>query len=124
MKPKVQTGKSAHTTFAIRKSRIICIATNNYKKIHNEKRFGKYENWKGFESEYKPCIHSECSALLKLGEEDISDYEFLNIRVDNNGKPNMSRACVNCERVLKSFGGPRRMFYSDSEGNLQQDERF
>lgn len=124
LKPKVQNGKSAHTTFVIYKSKFICIATNNYNKLHNINKFGKYENWKGFKTEYKPCVHSECQAILKIGEEDISDYEFLNIRIDNNGKPNMARACPNCEKVIKSFGGCKKMFYSDTNGQLQQDERF
>jgi len=125
LKPKVQTGKSAHTTLVYHKSKMVCIATNNYNKLHNANRFGKYENWKGFQSEYRPCVHSELSALVKLGEEDISDYTFLNIRIDNNGNPNMSKACVNCARTLTMFGGgPKKMFYSDSGGNLVRDERF
>lgn len=108
---------------AIKKSRIVCIATNNYEKKHNERRFGKYENWKGFQDEYRPCVHSETMLLIRLGEEDLRDYELLNIRIDNNGKANMSKACPNCARTLQGFA-PRRMFYSDPDGNLQQDERF
>jgi hypothetical protein len=124
LKPKVQSGKSAHTTFVYHKSKMICVATNNYRKLHNANRFGKYENWKGFQSEYRPCVHSEISALIKMGEEDISDYTFLNIRIDNNGRANMAKACVNCARTLSMFEGPKKMFYSDANGNLVQDERF
>jgi deoxycytidylate deaminase len=124
LKPKVQSGKSAHTTIVFRKSRMVCIATNDYKKRHNENRFGRYENWKGFLSEYRPCVHSEMAALVKLGEEDISDYTFLNIRIDNNGNANMARPCPNCQKTLLMFGGPKKMFYSDSNGVMQQDERF
>jgi hypothetical protein len=125
LKPKVQNGKSAHSTFVIRQSKIVCIAVNDYTKPHNEKRFGKYGNWKGFLTAYKPSTHSECAAISKLGEEELGDYEFLNIRIDNNGNANMARPCPNCYTVLRSFGGgPKKMFYSDSEGNLIQDERF
>jgi Cytidine and deoxycytidylate deaminase zinc-binding region len=123
MKPRVQTGKSYHVSALVYKSRIICIATNDYTRMHNEKRFGRYENWKGFESPYRPCIHSEIKLITKWGEEDLSDYELVNVRVDNNGNPNMAKACPNCARTLQGFA-PRRVFYSDSEGNLQQDDRF
>jgi len=124
LKYKVQNGKSAHTTLILRKSKIICIASNNYNKIHNKKKFGYYENWKGFESEYRPCVHSECSAISKMGEDDMSEYTFLNIRIDNNGNPNMAKACPNCARAIQSFGGCKKMFYSDSNGEIQRDERF
>lgn len=124
LKPKVQNGKSAHTTFVYHKSKMICVAVNNYNKRHNENRFGKYENWKGFKSEYRPCVHSELSALIKIGEEDISDYVFLNIRIDNNGRPNMAAACPNCTRTLQALGNPKKMFYSNANGELTRDERF
>jgi len=125
MKPKTQNGKSAHSTFIIRQSRIICIAVNDYLKPHNAKKFGRYGNWKGFLTPYRPSTHSECAAVAKLGEEDISDYEFLNLRIDNNGNVNMARACPNCHNAIKSFGGgPKKMFYSDNNGELAQDERF
>jgi len=113
-----------HTSFAVRKSRIVCIAVNNFSKLHNENRFGKYVNTRGYKEEYVPFTHSECSLISKLGEEDISDYEFLNIRITFDGKANMARPCFNCARVLASFGGPKKMFYSDSNGIMQQDERF
>jgi hypothetical protein len=125
LKPKVQSGKSFHASFLIRKSKIICIATNNYNKAHNHNRFGRYDNWKGFESEYRPCIHSEVQILIRNGETDISDCELLNIRVDNNKNANMSKCCPNCARLLLQIDGPpKKVFYSDGEGNLQQDDRF
>jgi formylmethanofuran dehydrogenase subunit E len=125
LKPQIQTGKSAHTTIVYKKSKMVCIATNDYSKPHNERRFGRYENWKGFKTEYRPCTHSEAKAILKLGEENLSDYTFLNIRIDNNGNANMARACPNCMRTLQSFGGgPKKMFYSDGNGELTRDERF
>lgn len=125
LKPKVQSGKSHHSSFLIRKGKIVCIGNNDYTKMHNVKRFGVYENWKGFESEYRPCIHSEIKILIRYGEDDLSDCEMLNVRVDNTNNINMSKACPNCFRILSSLEGPpRKLFYSDSEGNLQQDERF
>ena len=125
MKPRVQNGKSYHVCYLIRKGKVICIGTNDYTKTHNVKRFGKYENWKGFESEYRPCIHAEISTLIRNGETDLSNYEVLNVRIDNNNNANMSLPCPNCFRILSSLDGPpRKVFYSDAEGNLQQDERF
>jgi len=119
------TGKSFHGSFIVRKSRIICIATNNYNKAHNDKKFGRYDNWKGYETEYKPCVHSELAVIVKYGETDLSDCEFVNVRVDNNGNANMSKACPNCFRLIASLGGPpKKLFYSDGEGNMIQDERL
>lgn len=125
LRPKVQSGKAFHCSYLIKKGRIICIATNNYRKAHNYKRFGAYSNWKGFETEYKPCLHGEAAILIKYGETDLSDCEFLNIRVDNNSNPNMAKPCPNCFRLLSSLDGPpKKLFYSDSDGNIVQDERF
>jgi hypothetical protein len=123
LKPRVQSGKSFHLSRAIKKSRIVCIAANDYNKKHNERRFGKYENHKGFLTEYRPCIQSEVKLLLKIGEEELSDYELLNLRIDNNGRANMSKACPNCYTTLLGFS-PRKVFYSDSDGECIQDERF
>jgi hypothetical protein len=123
LKPRVQSGKSHHVSALVYKSKIVCLATNDYRKMHNEKKFGKYQNWKGFNGEYRPCIHSEIKIITKWGEEDLSDHEFVNVRIDNKGNPNIARACPNCARVLFGFS-PKRVFYSDENGQLQQDERF
>lgn len=125
LKPKVQSGKSHHVCFLIRKSKIICIGVNNYKKTHNQNRFGVYQNHKGFKTEYRPCVHAEGNLLIKNGETDISDCELLNIRIDNSGKPNMAKPCLNCFGVLSSLDGPpKKVFYSDEGGECKQDERF
>ena len=123
LKPRVQTGKSHHISALVYKSRIVCVAANDYTKLHNAKKFGKYDNWKGFKSEYRPCIHSEIRLLTKCGEEDLSDYELLNVRIDNRNNVNMARACPNCARTLVGFA-PKKVFYSDENGQLVQDERF
>jgi hypothetical protein len=123
LKPHVSIGKSHHITVAIKKSRIICVGVNNYKKLHNTKKFGEYANLKGFETPYQPCLHSEISLIIKLGEEDLSDYELLNIRLGNEDSPVMSKSCDNCAKVLQDLQ-PKRVFYSDEQGKCQQDNRF
>jgi deoxycytidylate deaminase len=114
LKPSKQTGQSFHATFVFNKNKIISIGVNNYHKMHPYHRMGKYLGYKKNPREYKPCIHSEISALLKLGEEDCSRYSFVNVRIDNNGELSMAKPCPNCQRVLEGVGY-KRIFYSTSE---------
>ncbi len=121
MKPIRATGQFFHTSSLIRKNRVVCIGWNNYLKGHPEKRFGKYENYKGFPGTYKSSLHAEISSIIKLGEEDLSDYVMVNIRVGNFNQITMSKACLNCQRVLKSLG-LKSLYYSNEQGNFEQWE--
>jgi hypothetical protein len=120
LKPSKESGgKSYHTTFAIRKSKIVCIGFNNYQKKHNSNRFGVYKNHRNLPGEYNPSLHSEISMCIKLGQEDLSDYEILNIRIDNNNNPVMSQACPNCRRILQDLN-PKRVYHSNANGELEE----
>jgi hypothetical protein len=112
-------GKSYHCSFAVRKSRIVCVGQNSYTKLHPYHKWGKYKNHKNLPGEYRPNLHSECSLAIRLGEEDLSDYTILNIRINRRGQPVMSDFCPNCFRLLRDLNA-RKLFYSDQEGNLQE----
>ena len=65
---------------------------------------GKYVGYKKNPENYSPCLHSEVSAIIRLGENDCSKYTFVNVRIDNNNKINIAKPCQNCMNVLAAVG--------------------
>jgi deoxycytidylate deaminase len=118
LKPQKQSGEKFHVAVASRKNRIICVGWNDYNKPHNPNRFGEYHSNKFNKNEYSACKHAEISLIIRLGEENLDNYDVTVVRIDNNGKPNMSRPCVNCARVLRSLN-VNKMFYSDENGECR-----
>lgn len=114
LKPKYATGRSFHVTVVFEKNKIISIGRNNYLKTH-PKAYKYMKKEVVNESDYLPSIHSELSAVLKLGEEDCSDYSFINVRVDNNDRLNNSRPCSGCIELLKQVGF-NNFLYSNEKG--------
>ena len=110
LKSSKQTGKSFHTTFAFRGSKLLSIGINNYNRQHPSRKFGKYHATKG-SGIYTPGIHSEVSALIKLGLEDCCDITFVNLRINNNDKIANSKPCPNCSRVLNQIGYKNIWYY-------------
>ena len=117
LKEKKQNGRSFHTTFIFNKSKLLSIGWNDYSKEHRRHKFGTYTPNKG-SGNYVSGIHSESSAIIRLGEEDCSDYTFLNVRVDNNGEINIAKPCHNCFRLLQQVGF-KRLIWTTREGFCQ-----
>lgn len=111
LKPTKQTGKCFHTTFAFKGNKMLAIGYNNYNKLHPHHKFGVYEPTKDINSNYTAGIHSEISCLIKLGIEDCDDVTFVNIRIDNNDKPAISKPCANCECILDQIGHKKIWFF-------------
>jgi len=109
LKHSKQTGKCFHTTFAFKGSKLLAIGINNYTKQHPLHKFGPYKSSKG--GDYKAGIHSEVSAIIKLGLEDCSAITFVNLRIDNNNKLAKSCPCINCQRVLDQLNYKNIWFY-------------
>jgi|LakMenE18May11ns_1017448.scaffolds.fasta_scaffold9956071_2 hypothetical protein len=114
LKPTKQTGKCFHTTFAFKGNKMLAIGYNNYNKLHPHHKFGVYEPTKDLNSNYTAGIHSEISCLIKLGVEDCSDITFVNVRIDNNDKPAISKPCANCECILEQVGN-RKVWFFDGD---------
>lgn len=74
-----------------------------------------YKNSEG--ETYISGIHSEFSSILKLGEEDCSDYDFYNLRIMKDGSLGNSRPCFGCSKILKSVGF-NSFKYTDESGGL------
>lgn len=114
LKPNNQTGQFFHVTFICKNRKILSIGINNYRKNLDAKRWGEYRPLKTTRTpDYHPGIHSEISALIKLGREDCSDLDFYNVRIGNNhGEIMISRPCLNCQRVLNQVGF-KNIYYHD-----------
>lgn len=118
LKPHKQNGRSFHATFIFDKKRLLSIGYNNYKKHHPYHKVGKYFGYKTNPEKYQPCLHSEISAILKLGEEDLSHCVFVNVRIDQRDKLALAKPCQNCERVLRQVGF-KKLFYSCEKGFVE-----
>jgi deoxycytidylate deaminase len=115
LKKDKSTGHSFHTTFIFDKSKLLSIGFNNYNKLHRHHRFGIYKGTKDNPEKYISGIQSEIDAIIKLGRTDCSRLSFINIRIDNNNLPNISKPCENCCRVLQGLGF-KQIYYIDSLG--------
>lgn len=118
LKKDKSTGHSFHTTFIFDKGKLLSIGFNNYNKLHRSTKFGKYKGTKANPDQYIAGLHSEIDSIIKLGRIDCSRLTFINIRIDNNERPNMSKPCENCFRVLQGLGF-KQIYYLDSLGNTQ-----
>jgi deoxycytidylate deaminase len=114
LKPVKATGRAFHTTFAVKKGKIVCIGWNDYNKMHRSHKFGVYSSHKDLPSGYKASLHSEVACIIRLGEENLSDFDIVNVRIDNNNFVAQSKPCPNCQRVLYDLS-PKSIHYSIGE---------
>ncbi len=119
LKHSKQTGKNFHVTFAYSGNKLLAIGTNNYTKVHPYHRFGKYVPTKDVKSRYDAGIHSETSCIIKLGLDDCSHITFVNVRIDNNGNPAISKPCVNCRKVLETQVSYKNFWYYDGTNYIK-----
>lgn len=112
LKGKEQTGRAFHATFIYKGPKLISIGLNNYNKSHKSKKYGVYESNKNYRT-YRACIHSEVSAIIKAGVQDCSGLTFVNVRIDNNGKPAVSKPCNNCMKLITEQVGYKNLWYYD-----------
>lgn len=113
------SGKSFHVSFLARKNRIVCMGWNDYNKHHPYHKFGHYKNYKGFTDNYRPSLHGELSCIIRMGLEDLSDFTFINCRINNNDEVAMSKCCLNCERILRQVG-VKDFYYTTNEGTFEK----
>ncbi len=117
LKDEKQTGRAFHTTFALRKNRIVNIGFNDYNKTHPltinyKNRFGNSYN-------YVSGIHSESCVVSRLKMDDLSEFTFVNIRIMNDGNLGMSAPCSNCHQLLLKYG-VCKLFYSNTLGGFSK----
>ena len=93
---------------------MICIANNDYSKLHPYHKFGEYKPALKTDK-YISGIHSECAAIIKLGLTDCSHLTFVNVRINNHDNVAISKPCANCTRLLQQIGYKWLWFYNGVE---------
>lgn len=111
LKPKIFETKSWHLTFVLHKGKILSIGENSLKTHPRALKYNKYT----------PFIHSELSSLIRLGVEDCSRFDFVNVRIDRNNKTKMSAACAGCSKMLRQVGF-NDFYYTNDGGGFSKWE--
>lgn len=120
LKPLRGTGLSFHVSLAFYKRDLIGVGWNDYNVPHNKFVYGQYHNHASLPGEYRVSRHSECHLHSRLGEDNWRKYEVVNVRLNNQGEPRISKPCPNCLRAVVEPMRPKKFFYSDSDGQFQE----
>lgn len=102
LKPQKQSGRAFHVCSAWNKNKMVALTWNSYEHGHLAHKFGEYKPTRGGNN-YRPCRHAEAQAIKKLRGQ-TKDLTFCVVRIDNNGKPALSRPCKNCAALLDKHG--------------------
>lgn len=100
-----------HFTYIVRRNKIINFGVNHDRKTNpiNQKYGYRY-----------PQIHSEGSAIIAFpyNRNELAEYDFYNVRINNLGQISMSAPCPHCQVLLKSHG-IQRIFHTTEQGRFE-----
>jgi len=119
LKPAKQTGRSFHCTAVYDKGKLVTVGYNDYTRAHPKHKYGEYKPCKFPTNNYKPCLHSEASALIRGGIENGEDYTFINVRINNDNSVGMAKPCPNCFKLIQSIGF-KKLIYTDLKGEINE----
>jgi deoxycytidylate deaminase len=108
MMPQDHGVRTFHTTFVLNKSKVVAIGINNVKTHPATLKY----NYCG-----QVGLHSELSAVIKLGKEDCSDLTFVNVRVKKNGSIGTSLPCRGCMDMLNQVGF-KKVYFTNEKGDF------
>ena len=114
--PKEHDNRCFHTTFLLKKGKLVSIGINSSKTNPRNLKYD-YTARNGVDIRHIVGTHSELSAIIKYGKEDISDCIVVNVRIGRDGKVNNSMPCHGCLSMFVQTGF-RRLFYSNSMGDF------
>ena len=100
-----------HFSFIFHKNRLVSMGFNNPTKTHPRNLEIGFYNRKGEDISTTVGVHSELSAILKLGEEDCSKYTLINTRINRNNQIDLSKPCHGCTSLIKQLNF-RKIYYS------------
>lgn len=106
-----------HTTFIIKKGKIVAIGWNKTK-THTRNLKLDYRDKNGNDIRNFVGLHSENAAVIKYGQDDCSDCDFVNIRINRNGDIASSRPCQGCLSLVNQLGY-KRFFYTNNQGQFE-----
>lgn len=109
LQPNNHGVKTFHVTFILNKNKILSIGINNPK---THPKTLKYDYWDDV------GVHSELSAVIKLGKEDCSNYTFINIRLKKDGTVASSKPCRGCQDMLNQIGF-KKIFFTNDLGKFE-----
>ena len=107
--PTNKENKNSHIAFLIKLNIIDKIGINKRRTHPKTSRHPYHEGYVG--------IHAELDCILKIDKEDLSKYNMLVIRIDRNGKLNMSKPCPGCQSLLKQLN-IKNIWYSDANEKI------
>jgi deoxycytidylate deaminase len=107
-----------HFSFILDRNRIISIGLNSLK-THPLNLKYKYVNKNNQSISNIVGTHSELSAVIKLGEEDCSDFTLINTRINRNNMLDFSAPCSGCCDMIKQLNF-KYVFFSNSEGKFNK----
>lgn len=107
--PSNKENKNSHIAFLINLNIIEKVGLNK-RRTHPE--ISKHPYHSGYVG-----IHAELDCVLKIDKEDLSAYNMLVLRIDRNGKLNMSKPCSGCQSLLGQFN-IKNIWYSNSDGEI------
>jgi len=56
-------------------------------------------------------VHAECAAIRACGNTDLRGATLYVARIGKDGKPAMSKPCINCQKALRDRG-IKKVFYT------------
>ena len=104
-----------HFSFIFQRNRLISIGINNPTKTHPKNLEIGFFNKRGEDISHTVGVHSELSAILKLGEEDCSKFTLVNTRINRNHQLDFSKPCEGCTSLLEQLN-LRKIYYSTIKG--------
>ena len=107
-----ESSRCFHTAFILRRSNIISIGVNAYKKTHPLNL--KYR--------YHPLKNGTCAELVAVIKGRLTDYtghDMVVVRIDRNGNPAQSRPCAGCEFLINQLNF-RKVWFTNDYGQFEQ----
>lgn len=107
-----------HFSFILDRNRIISIGLNSLK-THPLNLKYKYVNKNNQSISNIVGTHSELSAVIKLGQEDCSDFTLINTRINRNNRLDFSAPCSGCCDMIQQLNF-KNVYFSNNEGKFQK----
>ena len=107
-----------HFSFIMDKNRIISIGLNSLK-THPKNLKYNYVNKMNQNISDIVGTHSELSAVIKLGEEDCSDLNLVNTRINRHDELDFSAPCSGCLDMIKQLNF-KNVYFSNSQGKFDK----
>lgn len=107
-----ETGR--HVSFLLFRDRIVSIGINNPYKTHPMSLKYNFRGRDDTDIRYDIGIHSELSAVIRLGREDLQKHSLINVRINRENQIAMSKPCHGCLDMIKRLRIGKVLFTNKS----------